>query len=284
MAKYSKIYKYYRNQNLSLQERFVDSEKSVDDVVNALNKNNRIFNGFKGLLKEACMYYLGNVKIEKYYIEWAIMDFASKKGYSATGNDWESYFSNSYKRNVTLKVEDDKIMFIQSRYGDLVIKKLSAEYPKLLEKIPQLETEKRQGMCHSLAIGVATSFEKPCDVVTGTVWSLHKKEESLHSWTEIEIEGKTYVLDTMFNAVFEKEQYYKFFNVVEMERISNKTLIEEASRVAPFLKRGWNYYKLYLSSHDEMMKLIEREEQKENQRREERNIAPWIVDNEDLLE
>ena len=123
--------------------------------------------------------------------------------------------------------------------------------------------DKRIRKCHELSIDLAKMltkyFKQSCNVVTGNPRYYVNQQKYLHSWVEIEVDGKTYIIDSTMNTVLEKEAYYMLRHVNENEILSSIT-------GENIIKDEWLYgellndfdHKTYLTSRDEIIKDLEK--------------------------
>ena len=74
---------------------------------------------------------------------------------------------------------------------------------------------------------LASVINEKCNCVTGSIWAFTPIAKSLHSWVEMEHDGKIWCIDNNYNLVMEKADYYYLFHPKVIESISDKKLEED---------------------------------------------------------
>ena len=151
--------------------------------------------------------------------------------------------------------------------GDLITVNMlsrSLRWLRYDEEIASLT--RRVGQCHHRSLELADNLKYelnlPSTIVTGMASSLAEKCNVLHTWLEVQIQGKPYVLDYTMNALIDKEAYYKIKHVKEKEtcRIAYEDYMRDKPIIRPLLESKDLKYKQYLFFRDEIMNDLEAQE------------------------
>jgi len=132
----------------------------------------------------------------------------------------------------------------------------SEEMIEYLKRVSSLT--KRMHRCHSESINFAILLERdlgiPCQVVTGYTSYFVTKNRYLHTWNELTIDGKEYVIDSTMNTCINKEGYYLLRNIDEKENltsINSEKIIHDFKKQIDFVEQI--DLKTYLTCRDEVM-------------------------------
>lgn len=151
--------------------------------------------------------------------------------------------------------------------GDLITVNLLSKSLRWLrydEEITSLT--RRVGQCHHRSLELADNLKYELNlsptIVTGQASSLAEKCSVLHTWLEVQIQGKPYVLDYTMNALIDKDAYYKIKHVKANEtcRIDYGDYMYDKPIIRPFLESKELKYKQYLFFRDEIMRDLKGEQ------------------------
>lgn len=169
-------------------------------------------------------------------------------------------------------IEDIRIkesaVLIKTIKGDIKIYKLSDLIPQIKEDYPDVVTQDRKGKCHEKAIMIADRLESvSSEVVTGYIFGYSDKSKYLHSWIELNHNGKDMIIDYTLNAMINKEGYYQIQNAIPLSRISSVKIKEDVDVLNKLKQLGKLDIKEYLLFRDEIIndyeknkKVFEKEE------------------------
>lgn len=122
----------------------------------------------------------------------------------------------------------------------------------------------RNGNCHELSIEAlklfCERFNTKSNIVTGDVCYYSDKNKYMHSWLEFDVAGKECVLDSTKNIIIDKPSYYRLLHINEIYSvISSDDIIEDDIKYGKLLNEL--DYKTYLTSRDEIIRDLKRNEQ-----------------------
>jgi len=104
-------------------------------------------------------------------------------------------------------------------------------FSNLLEPMPDLDKQERDGGCHYHAYQFSTLLalmDIPNEVVSGYIYEGFKDETYSHSWVEFKSEkGTDLVFDGNRGAIITKDGYYKIKHPKNLSRISHKDIVCE---------------------------------------------------------
>lgn len=111
---------------------------------------------------------------------------------------------------------------------------MNNEFEDEINKIGEnLESEKREGSCHSsiIPISIFLDIHFSNSVVTGYIKGLSESIKYIHSWLEFTYEGKEYVIDSTLNILMLKDEYYWLNNIQEkvdiLSRVSGENIRQD---------------------------------------------------------
>lgn len=196
------------------------------------------------------IYFIGDV------IDILLDKFTLKEG--LTDEEFEEYRRMLLKSKQIIDVEYRKnplqIVF-KTIVGEFKASKLSDIFP-IFKKIPVIETRERHGCCHTDAIAVSTAIDDKNKVATGYYCTFGEGAKYLHSWVEIKLDSRIFVIDTTRNLLMPKKGYYFVRNIDgPVYKISSETLKKEED-IRDFLceENEW-LNKLYLSNRHQAKKV-----------------------------
>ena len=176
-----------------------------------------------------------------------------------------------HKKQVSsIEYEDRKKVEIVFKGKKMCIRRMSEVFPEIAKKEPDILTKERFGRCHWKSISLSQNFQLYEDykvsVVTGSTTHFAVNAKILHSWIEIEKEGKeTLVCDYTGNLLTNKDSYYELYSVKPIEKIyaeqieEDMKLFNKLEENSKSLVNKDNFIKLYLSSREECMKKLKKE-------------------------
>lgn len=149
--------------------------------------------------------------------------------------------------------------------GDLITVNVLSKSLPWLKFNEDIKSLRRVGQCHHKSLELADDMRYELnmspDIVTGMASSLADKSKVLHTWLEVKIQGKPYVLDYTMNALIDKEAYYKIKHVDENEtcKIAYGDYLYDKPVIRPYLENKELKYKQYLFYRDEVMDILKKE-------------------------
>ena len=166
----------------------------------------------------------------------------------------------------TLKTEDftKSLEYTDSNIKMKTVDGIEIKACKLTKIIPVLKedenigNEKRRGNCHSMSIKISKNMGIDNDIVTGYIYGFSDKSKYLHSWVEFNYNDEDLVIDYTLNIIMNKEGYYYIQHAEPLNRISDKSIIEDSKIINKFNKIGAFNIKEYLVFRDEIMKDFEK--------------------------
>ena len=147
-----------------------------------------------------------------------------------------------------------------------VVRTLSVASPGLLNYFPELQTNDRTCRCHEGSIQMARALGlEGRRVTTGSYFILSPMSMVLHSVAEVEIGGDPYVVDYESNTLWERDDFYKFYNFEPFESLPWETIEKDMDNLVFLANIDKDYTKLYLTSRDEAMAIASKlQNQNEN--------------------
>lgn len=138
----------------------------------------------------------------------------------------ETILKSKYIKDIEYKENPAQIVF-HTKIGTFKASKLSDVFP-IFKKFPGIETDERHGTCHSSAIDVSTTISDKNKVATGYFYTFGEGCKYLHSWIELKIGTRMFVIDTTRNLLMPRKGYYYIRNITgPVYKISSKTLKKE---------------------------------------------------------
>ena len=154
-------------------------------------------------------------------------------------------FDYEDRDHCTIRLKNGRKIYFQT---------ITSSFDNILEDIPDLLSHDRDHKCHTRSLALVNIIAQDCSCVTEIIYPLTPKAKWLHSWVEIDLNGKTYCMDNNKNAVLLKDDYYYLMHAKPMERITQSTIINELDMIKYFndhTSRETPYIKLYCACHDE---------------------------------
>ena len=202
-----------------------------------------LFNSNRDGIKD----YLDNIGAKKdYFKDYFILFLVSY--YTFNTKESPMYF-DAIKRELLYLYKDVKI-----RYNDRVLKVDTDDYSlttnKITDLIPNinslmdgvdLNNESRIGHCHIEAFDLSKNLNMPNRLVTSYIYGTTDLSKFLHSFVEVNINGKEYVIDCTINSIMNKEAFYKIHHIEKEDIISiidNKTLKDDLNKYYDLLNKS----------------------------------------------
>ncbi len=138
----------------------------------------------------------------------------------------ESLADGKEVKSVLVEYNDKKQRLeitLDTHVGKIRAMRFSEVCPQMLELLPELENDGRMGQCFRMAYEIMRNLKNNCQIVTGYVFGYTDKSKFLHSWIEIKLRGKTYVIDGTNNLLIDKTGYYNIRHAIPITKISRKT-------------------------------------------------------------
>ncbi len=152
---------------------------------------------------------------ENEYILTFFRRFADADGYEYVMKNLPYFKVKQFAKEID--ITPSFVRVTNSRGQTFTLLKLSEVFPELLDKLPNLENEKRTGMCHYGSMMLATICEeKTLKLVTGYISGKSEKSKYLHTWTQFTAFGKPYVMDYTLNLLMKREEYFSLLGVKEV--------------------------------------------------------------------
>lgn len=118
-----------------------------------------------------------------------------------------------------------------------------------MKLFPDIETEKRHKRCHIDSIELSKGLGDRTRVATGYAYTFGEGDKFLHSWVELYLKGKPFVIDTTRNLLMERKGYYYIRNIKgPVYKIADRTLEKEEHIFVELQKKYPWLIKLYLSN------------------------------------
>ena len=174
--------------------------------------------------------------------------------------------------------------FKKNKFGYSIIAKDNTpiQFIKLTDFIPSLDEDvkerlhssQRSGHCHWDSIHLAENLGIPNKIISGYCTMQSKKMPYPHTWVELELKGKEWILDFTMNEVMNKEGYYKLHNPQNIIEIDSATLIEDLKlrKRTSLEDKDIRMYLFYPNEAREIM-----QEEVKNYKTYETGEFPWIL-------
>lgn len=121
-----------------------------------------------------------------------------------------------------------------------------------------MTSTKRFKKCHTGSFEAMMMLKKlnTSKMVTGYVYGLTKDSKYLHSWVELNLKGKPVVCDYVFNAIMDKEAYYRVrhVNPDELTIITQAEFNDDVALVKDLINKGVLSIKQYAVFRHEIMR------------------------------
>lgn len=138
----------------------------------------------------------------------------------------ETILKSKYIKDIEYKENPAQIVF-HTKIGTFKASKLSDVFP-IFKKFPGIETDERHHTCHSSSIDVSTTISDKNKVATGYIYTFGEGCKYLHSWIELKIGTRMFVIDTTRNLLMPRKGYYYIRNITgPVYKISSETLEKE---------------------------------------------------------
>ncbi len=270
LKNFLKVFKRYQNPLLPLKLRY-----EVPDEITTIRQ--KLF--YKSLknrnLKGYFLYALSAGLVPLNMAKEELIQFIANFTLDSTPDEAMEYLKQKllyvYKKKISsIEWQDRKKVEIVFKGKKMIAKRLNECFSGLAEEHPHILTTERYGQCHWRSIELSQKIQpgenEKVSVVTGSITGFAIDAKILHSWVEIEIEGKpTKVCDFTANVLMDKEDYYQLYSVKPIEKIYSEQIYEDMkifdsleSNPKSFVHKD-NFVKLYLSSREECMKKLKKE-------------------------
>lgn len=174
--------------------------------------------------------------------------------------------NKKYVKDLEIKQNPKQLVF-KTHIGEFKATKLSEAFP-LFQTFPNIENSERHSRCHQDSIEVAVNIEDDCKVASGYCFTFGEGDKFLHSWVEVKLDGRDFVVDTTRNLLMPKKGYYCIRNVSgPVYKITKETLKKE-EHIYRFLhsENEW-LIKLYLANRKQALQLYHILQEKEEQKK-----------------
>lgn len=152
----------------------------------------------------------------------------------------------------------DKNLVIKLKDYTLEVETFSKRNPKVVKLLPDIESIERNGTCYDKAYKICLGFKGSSNLVTGYNYGYTDKSKYLHSWVEVTIDGKEYVVDGTLNAMINKEGYYKLRKINLLTSIPKEQLINDLLKYGSIIEEmGLDVYYVF---RDEIISDLDKNE------------------------
>ena len=217
-------------------------EKWKDSCMQALEENND--EEFKRLQKEG-----GKILVTDDMIDILIDHFTFAEPNKETIEDFREMILKhaGYVKDIIVDYDAGCITFI-TKAGKFKAYKLTHVFEDM-KLFPDIETDKRHKRCHVDSVELSKGLQDRTRVATGYVYTFGEGDKFLHSWVELYLKGKPFVVDTTRNLLMERRGYYYIRNIKgPVYKISDKTIEREEHIFISLQKKYPWLIKLYLSN------------------------------------
>ena len=247
----------YKKTDLSLYDRFwaqeKESEQWLNDVIKAQKEKNEVLR--QTMLHELSLDGKINIDLKRNSID-KLIDMFTKSAYS--DEEIDKFIDNFNKTSI---FENGRRVDREALIFDLdgkktVVRTLTVASPDLVNYFPELLTDERTCKCHEGSIHMARTLNiEGRKVTTGSYYLLSPMSMVLHSVAEVNIEGNDFVVDYESNTLWEKEDFYKFYNFEPFESIPWETINKDMNDLVFLANTDKDYTKLYLTSRNEAIQI-----------------------------
>ncbi len=154
--------------------------------------------------------------------------------------------------NGTLQIFDDE-------NNEIKMKKFSDLEPQIFKVLPDIDKPERGGKCHPYSVLTTLLYKNNKEfeayLVTGRIYQLSHKFKYLHSWVEITVGDKTYVVDPSKNLIIEKDAFYEINHVAGTEKIHSSIVAEDYKMIRKLTDYDGYVAKVYYESRHNGLKL-----------------------------
>lgn len=188
-----------------------------------------------------------DILIDKYMLDGGISDEEAE-------SHKQTILKGGYIKDIEFKHNPEQIVF-KSKIGTFRASKFSDIFP-IFKKIPEFGTTDRHSKCHSASIELSTIISNKNRVATGYAYTFGEGSKFLHSWVEVKLDGRMFVIDTTRNLLIPRKFYYYIRNIRgPVYKISSETLIkDETMRDELNAENEW-LNKLYLSNRHQAIQV-----------------------------
>lgn len=205
----------------------------------------------------------------KFVIKTMIHNFTLDNGMSHDFfEELKAAVLNDNPNMTDIVIQENPTLALIFKFGEKEVKffKLSDAF-EWFKTFPDIENHNRGGRCHDSAVMVSTALDDKNYVATGYVHSFGRGHKYLHSWVELEYNGKQCVIDTTLNLFTRKSYYYDLMDVKGVVyKIPSKTIKNEIEIIRELTHENQWLSKLYLSNRHQALAFykILKEKEKEN--------------------
>ncbi len=127
---------------------------------------------------------------------------------------------HQYIQNVKIFPEN---IFIQTQNMNINVIKFSKLFCSLQKMLDEINSNNRYHECHQSSFIICLDLPENINstLVTGYIYSFANKCKFLHSWVEIDMEGKQFALDYTINAACNIEGYYYLRHAEVLQKITS---------------------------------------------------------------
>lgn len=222
----------------NIKKRDIESDAKTKQVVGLLLQGN--IDGAGELVggKE-------NLKVDKYNIFTFINNFTSsdKTAEEKMDNIKKLYFGG-YVRAAGIGPNSAELTTLEGVKMNIDV--LSHALPSFTND-KTLKTLERQGKCHEKSLNILREYaNEGIKVVTADISPLSDEIKHLHSWVEINLDGKDYCIDYTMNALINKDGYYAFMNPEVRSVLTREEYMKDLEVLTPLLEKNSVDIKEYL--------------------------------------
>ena len=260
-----KAFQRYGNKRLSLDKRFMQPDDKSNQLAKMLD-DSLGDKSLVGTLKFFRVCYLAKHRFKQDDILYTFYEFTS--GDEEGLKTYINHISNMHKTEVIQ--HDDRLLAF--KVGDKIVQgqKLSKCFPLLQDYFIGLEKGGRVGSCHWDSVRLLQKYSnfEDATLVTGIIQGASSRCKWLHSWVEQKIDGVECCIDTTFNLLMPKQDYYWLRGVRVLEKLSQKQVEEDGQMIDYLENRDVLNTKLYCYSRKEAVEKYKKLLRKEKSERE----------------
>ena len=247
----------YKRKDLSIEDRFIAPEKKGQKWRDKFLAWSQDKNPITSVINFYARGYLfTRIEPWRYELDYMLRNFTLSNVSDEEVDKIIDTCKNLQKRKVKdIKRKGRDSISIKLKNGrEINAVAITSWFNDIDQVLPQITTNDRLHKCHTMSRKLAVELLQnniPSFIATGVVNELSKKDKYLHSWVEMEKDGKDLVLDPTKNIIMRKENYYYLYQAEEVERIEAETLYNDEEMFWDLCSVDPYYSKLYLYSRDE---------------------------------
>ena len=233
---YEKLYEVFRLREMAGEDLKIN-------LLQAIKKDEAEL--IKSAKKEVGKVYLYNEMIDALIDRFTLAESIDEEEFTRFK---QMILEGGFIQDIELLRDSSQLLF-KSNIGEFKASKLTDIFTCFKNPLVDFESDERHGRCHWLSIDFSKVIENENKVATGYVCTFAKKCKYLHSWIEVDIDSKPFVIDLTRNLLIPKKAYYYIMNIsFPVYKISRETLIKDESIIESLTKENRWLSKLYLTN------------------------------------